>query len=272
MEGEPFGDLLERPVARDRDPAQRLGKLALLDQYGASEIDEGYSLHDEQCFLLNIVASVFAVYLLYMKFCFISFRDENQRHVAASQSRIGPDVVAEPFYLAGRFVSREYGDRLAAAAQQGGNPGVAGLEIAYGVVAARGDHGLDGLRTVVETDGNRRVDSAQQPDDILHECGVLARRLDRAAMSGRERAQEVEKSHERDVPGHDDEDVPGCGDGKRGVAGEPCGELPGLEHLVDQRSDGPTDVAGREPLVGRTGGLQRAARRCVVPEVAQKPS
>ena len=215
MPGKPCDHFVQRRVMRIGDPAQRRRKGALLDSHGASQIDKRPSLHFQQGALLPVIVYIFIVYRRYLKRRFTSFRRENQRHAATPQPGIGPDVVGQSGKLFRRLAPRKHGYRLTAAPQQGGNAGVMRPEIAVGVVAAGGDHGVDGRRSVVQADRRGRVDFAQQPHDMFHQHGILGGGLHETTVAAHKHAQQVEKTDERNVPGHDHPNTPRPGELQR---------------------------------------------------------
>lgn len=178
-------------------------------------------------------------------------------------------VVGQPGQLGCALRAREYGHRLPASAQQGGNPGIVGPEVAVGVVAPGGDHGIDGRRAVVLFDGRFGIDVEQLPDDVEHQCGVLGRGLDQAAVAACHDAQQVEEADQRDVAGHDDQHAAGLSDGERGVELQPSAERLLLQHLVAQGLHGAADVVGGEPSVLRARLGDNAAARVVASERVQ---
>ena len=251
------------------DPAQRRRKGALLDSHGASQIDKRPSLHFQQGALLPVIVYIFIVYRRYLKRRFISFRRENQRHAATPQPGIGPDVVGQSGKLFRRLAPRKHGYRLAAAPQQGGNAGVMRPEIAVGVVAAGGDHGVDGRRSVVQADRRGRVDFAQQPHDMFHQHGILGGGLHETTVAAHKHAQQVEKTNKRDISGHDDQHAPRLRNRKGRVVRQPRLELFALQHVAGDRAHRTTDVGGRKPAVGTAGGVNDRARRIVIAETEQ---
>ena len=142
-------------------------------------------------------------------------------------------------------------------------------EIAVGVVAAGGDHGVDGRRSVVQADRRGKVDFAQQPHDMFHQHGILGGGLHETAVAAHKHAQQVEKTDERDISGHDDQHAPRLRNRKGRVVSQPRLELFALQHVAGDRAHRTTDVGGRKPAVGTAGGVNDRARRIVIAETEQ---
>lgn len=143
-------------------------------------------------------------------------------------------VVGQPGELRLRLPARKHGHRLPVTAQEGRDPGIARTEAAVGIVAARGDHGLRRRGPVAERDGYGGVDLPEQSDDVFHEHGILRRRLHQTAVSGNHDAQQVEKTDQRDIPGHHHQHVERPGRGQGGVGGQPALQFRPLQHVPAQ--------------------------------------
>ena len=83
-----------------------------------------------------------------------------------------------------------------------------------------------------------------------------------------EHAQHIEKSDQRDIPGHDDQHAPGFGD-RNGVGRQPLRECVAPEHPVCDGCNGAANVCGRKPAVFPARTPDYLPRAGVVAETAQ---
>ena len=243
-------------------------KLPALGEHGSVQVAIGRAGHREQRPGLAVVVAVFGVVRRGPQRGHVSPRQEEQRHAAAPEARVGEQVVGQSGQVGFRLLAREHGCRVAAAAQQRGDARIARAEVAVGVVAARGDHGIGFGVVAREGHGCLGVDFEQQAHDVFRQHAVLGRGLHEAAVSGRHHAQQVEESDQRNVARHDDQHVGATCDGKR-VAFEPRGEPGAVEHVGAQRIHGPPDFGGREPGICGAGPGDDCGRVRIVAECRQ---
>ena len=170
--------------------------------------------------------------------------------------------------MPGGFTARQYGDRLAIAAQQGRNPGIPCTKITVGIVAARSDNGIDGRFAVVESDRHLGIDVVQQSYDILHQDGIFRRGLHQTLMSACEHTQQIEKSDHRNISGHDDQHTPRSADGNR-VGGQPFPERLAPQHPAGQSGCRTANIRRRKPGIGTAGLRHDIAGRRIASEAAE---
>ena len=114
---------------------------------------------------------------------------------------------------------------MAITAQKSSDPGIQAAKIPIGIIAAGGNRGIERCSPVINCDRDTRLDLFQLVDDETHQHRIFARHFHQATMSGRNDTQQIEKTDQRNIAGHDDQN----GTGRQGsgalVARQPTLDL-----------------------------------------------
>ena len=251
----------KRVVKRIVDAAERRRKRPIFAQYRPVQVDERHSAHPQKGAFPKIIAAIFFIERRATQLRQIPARQKQQRHVAASQPRIGENILFQAAQLRRRLPARQDRDRLPASAQQRRNAAEQHPKIAVRVVASGCDDCIRSLTLLCHPKRNSRIDRSQQINDITDQNGIFTRRFDPARMPAREHAQQIEKTDQRNITGHNHQ-YPLRRPHRR-ICARPRFEPLPFEHLAANSLHGPDDLLRQKPRIfdcGTANDLHRIRR------------